>query len=55
MNQNNHMNQACPDLFGSSDNYANEENRVFNHSGLIIYCYLLIPVNELRVKSKIVN
>jgi len=28
---------------------GNEENRVFNHSGLIFYCYLLILVNELRV------
>ena len=51
------MNPSSDNFSGESDfSYRRndkkryEENRVFTYFGLIFYCYLLIPVNELGVK-----
>ena len=44
------MRQLDNKAIGVNPNFFNEENLVFTHFRLIFYCYLLIPINELRVK-----
>ena len=39
----------------NSKNTGKSRNRRFQPIGLIFYCYLLIPLNELAIMSMIIN
>ena len=39
----------------NNKNTGKSKNRRFRHPGLIFYCYLLIPLNELAINVLIIN